>query len=507
MAAMASLVHEGRRLGLFPAAALVALVFFAKFAAYAWMVTPLWDVPDESGHYSYAMDVSRGEWPLLGEARIDDEVAHSWIGAQAAAPGNWIAQHPPLFYVLDAPAVLAARAMGLEFESRVRLARMPSALFGGLTILGLVLFLASATGRHELGLAGGIFLGSTPMFAHLSSGVTHDTLVACTATWAAYWIMRWLESERFAHVVYAGLLIAACTITKITGLAMAVPVFLAISWRLWRTQPRTGVSSKLALLRWARCAAALWLVMFLPVCFWIARNVSHFHEMFPDASHLHPATLVPIGFIEFMTRFPVWEHIVLNFIALVGWNGSGYGVLKWIQANGDLARYFLSFLAIGSLSAVFAPALPPRAQLARRVVIAVIVSAVACVYARWPEIQLARWTCLLVLAALVASLAAHSRAFWRSDDVGWLLATGAGCILFFLLAYYETLRGGFAGSMRATHGRYLYPVLPFLLLILLWPLRDRLASRLILCMSVFGMIVADGFFLRQVVPLYGQLPG
>jgi hypothetical protein len=506
MMVTAELAHHKRRFRLLPVAALIALVFSVKFAVYAWMVTPLWDVPDESGHYSYVNDITNGRLPLLGKTRLDSKVVHSWINPHAGPRGNWIAQHPPLFYVLDAPAVLAARAMGLDFEHQVRAARLPSALFGGLTVLGLILFLAAATRRHELGLAGGIFFGSTPMFMHLSSGVTHDTLVACAAAWAMYWIVRWMESKRFAHVIYAGLLIAACTVTKITGLAMAVPLFFALCWRLWQTQPKTGFPLGHALLRWAGFSATLWLVTFTPVCVWIARNLVHFHQMFPDVSNLHPAKVVPIGFFQFMTQFPVWEHILLNFIALVGWTGSGNEVLRWIQANGFLARYFLAFLGIGSLAVIITPALSPRVQPARHALIAAILLAVAFFYLRWPQLYLVRWTGLLLLAALVATLATHARAFWRSDGAGWLLAAGAACILFFLLVYYETLRGGFGGSMRATHGRYLYPVMPFLLLALLWPLRDRLASRFILCMSVFGMLVADGFFLRQVFSLYGQLP-
>ena len=506
MVTTAELAHDKPRFGLLPVAALVALVFFVKFAVYACMVTPLWDVPDESGHYSYVNDITKGELPLLGKARIDEEVEHSWINPGTKPQGNWIAQHPPLFYVLDAPVVLAARAMGLDFEHQVRAARLPSALFGGLTVLGLILFLASATGRYELGLAGGIFLGSTPMFMHLSSGVSHDTLVACTATWAMYWIVRWLDSKRFVHVLYAGILIAACTVTKITGLAMAVPLFFALCWQLWRTQPRTGLPLSHAVLRWTGRSAALWLVTFAPVCIWIARNLAHFHQMFPDVSDLHPAKVVPIGFFQFMTQLPVWENVLLNFIALVGWNGSGDGALRWIQANGILARYFLAFFSIGSLAAIFTPALSRHAPPIRHAFIAVVFSGVAFVYLRWPELYLARWTCLLLLAALVATLATHARAFWRSDGAGWLLAAGAASIVFFLLMYYETLRGGFGGSLRATHGRYLYPVMPFLLLTLLWPLRDRLASRLILCVSVFGMLIADGFFLRQVFSLYGQLP-
>lgn len=503
---VAPISFGNRRFKLLPVAALVAFVFFLKFAVYGWMVTPLWDIPDESGHYSYVNDVSKGKLPLLGKARIDKEVAHSWKGPRSRPRGNWIAQHPPLYYVLDAPAVLAARAFGLDFEHQVRAARLPSAVFGGLTILAMILFLANATGRIELGLAGGIFLGATPMFTHLSSGVSHDTLVACTATWALYWVVRWLDSGRFAHLVYAGLLVAACTVTKITGLAMAVPLFFALAWRLLRVPQQGGSDSGRAVVRWAFHCLVLWLVMFTPVCIWAARNLVHFHHMFPRASDLHPAEVVPIGFFEFMSRFPVWQHIALNFIALVGWNGSGHGALKWIQANGFLARYFLAFLGIGGLAALFAPVLARIRKPLPPLVVAVALLPVALVYLRWSELPLVRWTCLLLLAALVATLAMQARGFWRAERNAWLLFTGAATTLFFLLAYYETLRDVFGGYMRATHGRYLYPIVPFLLLILLGAMRDRRLARVALCVAVFGMLVAEGFFLRQVFSLYGQLP-
>lgn len=502
-----ALPSEKPRFRPLPVAALVAFVFFLKFVAYGWVVTPLWDIPDESGHYSYANDISRGKLPLLGQARIDEEVEHSWKGPRVRPQGNWIAQHPPLFYMADAPALVAARAIGLDFEHQVRAARLPSAAFGALAILGIILFLMVATRRFELGLAGGIFLGATPMFTQLSSGVSHDTLVACTAAWAAYWIARWLDSGRFAHLLYGGLLVAACTVTKITGLAMAVPLFFALAWRLWRSSPVSGPQTGYATVRWMLCALALWLVMFAPVCVWIARNLAHFHQMFPDSSDLHPAKAVPIGFFEFMTRFPVWQHVVLNFIALVGWNGSGHGALKWIQANGLLSQYFLAFLGVGSLAAIFAPLLSRIRQPMPYAAIAAMAALVAALYSWWPDLHLVRWTCLLLLAALLATLAMHASAFWRARQDGWLVFACAATTLFFLLAYYETLRGSFGGIMRATHGRYLYPIVPFLLLVLLWPLRDHpRLSRAVLCVAVFGMLVADGFFLHQVLPMYGQLP-
>lgn len=487
------------RARILPTAALVALIFLAKFVAYGWLVTPLWDIPDESGHYSYVEDIIRGEWPVVGQARMGDEVTRSWKDP-AATPGmNWIAQHPPLFYVLDAPLVMAARAAGLDFEQQVRMARMAGALFGALTILGLALFLARASGREELGLAGGIFLAATPMFTHLSTGVSHDTLVACTAAWAAYWCVRWLESDRFRHLLYAAALVALCTVTKLTALAMAVPLFFALAWRLWRQR------SLLPRHHWIYRTAALWLVMFVPMCLWIAWNLMTVGAIFPDSGILYDVTLVPIGFFEMMVRFPFWQHTLLNFVALIGWNGSDGGALNWLHATGPMARYFLVLFGAGGLAVLLSPVLGRLQRRARQV--AAGLSLLVLAYIGWalPLTQLAMWICVFLLGALVLTLVANSRRFAAADGPGWLLATAALCTLVFVFIYYEHLWSGFTGVMRATHGRYLYPVVPFVLLILLWPFRSRAASRAVLCGAVGAMVLADGFFLHQVFQLYGQL--
>lgn len=484
---------------IFPAAALIALLFLLKFAAYAWMVTPLWDIPDESGHYSYVEDMARGQWPVLGQAKMSQDVTHSWKGPGVKPGMNWIAQHPPLFYALDAPSVLLARAAGLDFEGQVRSARMLSSTFGALTILGLALFLARATGRDELGLAGAIFFGATPMFTHLSTGVTHDTLVACTSVWAAWWCVRWLETDIFRYALYAGALAALCTITKLTGLAMALPLFLTMAWHLWRKPERTRIMSRF------RRMGTLWLVMFVPVVLWMVRNLWLFQQPFPDTSILRERHLVSIGFFEFMHRFPFWQHTLINFIALIGWNGSDHGALRWIHANGPMARYFLAFLGTTGLAAACMPVVRHLPRIWRGLLIGAGLSMLAFACTQWPLPMLSTWICVILFVAIACQLMIHAGGFVCATRESWLLATAAMCVLFFAFIYYEHLWAIFSGAMRATHGRYLYPVVPFLLLILLWPFRSRVAARLLLCAAVLAMVFADGFFLHQVFPLYGQI--
>lgn len=480
-------------------ASLIALVFAAKFAVYAWAVTPLWDIPDEPGHYSYAEDMSRGKWPRLGQAKIGAEVVQSWINPQAGPRNNWIAQHPPLFYALEAPVLWATRAAHFDLEQRVRAARTLNALLGGLTVLGLALFLARATECEELGLAGAIFFAATPMFTHLSTGVTHDILVACTAAWAAYWCVRWLESNLFRHLLYAGILVALATITKITSLALAVPLFFVLSLRLWWIGPPSK-----RLFPWLGRGTVLWLVMFTPICLWIVHNQIQFGQPLPDAANLHPVQVVPIGFFEFMVRFPVWEHTLLNFIALVGWNGSGNGTLAWIQPTGLTARYFLGFIGTTSLGVLALLGWPYLAIQVRHAVAALGLLAAAYVYWHYPVPNLVVWTCFLLLAALIATLATNAKELFGAELSGWLLAAAAICSLLFMLIYFEHLRGNFVGGMRATHGRYLYPVVPFLLLVLVWPFRSAIARCGLLYAATAAMLFADGFYLRHVFDLYGQ---
>ena len=496
-------MRGGRTFGLVPAAAVVALLFLVKFVVYAWWVTPLWDVADESGHFSYVEDVARGTLPVLGEARMGEEVTRSWINPDAQPGMNWIAQHPPLYYALAAPVLRVGNAAGLGFEQRVRLTRMPAALFGALALLGLALFLARVTGRDELGLAGAVFLGATPMFTHLATGVSHDTLVACTAAWGAYWCGRWLESRTFRHLLYAAGLVALCIATKMTALAMGMPLFFVIAWRLWRLRDEAPVVRVLVQV------AVLWMVMFTPACLWILRNLVVIGQAFPGSSLIYDREIVEIGFFELMHSFPFWQHTLVNFVGLLGWNGSGDGVLATLAANGAAGRYFLGCLAFLSAGVVLSTVMGKLSPRVRWFVAGAGLLFLAWVFAQPQVVVLAKWTAWLLLAALACSIVVHSRAFatgaGASDGKGWLLVAGALCVLCFAFLFYHHLWSIFAGAMRATHGRYFYPVVPFLFLLLAWPFRGVIASRLLLCGAVGALLVGDWFYLHKAFGFYGLL--
>ena len=482
----------------------IAALFFVKFAAFGLYLTPFWDVPDESGHYSYVENLSHGSLPVLGEARITRDVTDSWIGPGAHQGKNWIAQHPPLFYALSAPVVAGVRALGGDFDAQVHSARLVSALIGAFAILGLMAFLTIATGRSLLGIAGGVFVGATPMFTQLGSGVTHDTLVACTAAWACYWFARWLDSDKFSHVLSCALVVGLCCITKMTGLALAIPLFLWIALRLLKTRGRLMRPSWSTIVR----VGIVWLVMFTPLILWMVRNLLHFHQVLPDARllNVYPEIPTEMGFFEYMRRYPLWQNVLLNFVALIGWMGTVPGTVVTVQANGFIARAYVAvFLFCSSLAILHTFRLLREGKrewacVATLAVVTVLLGSTMSTY------RFATIACIVIFVATTWIGLGNLHALRKPSAHSWLMLAGCFCILFFSVLYYHRIWDGYTqyGRVKALHGRYFYPVMPFLALLMLWPLRKRVLSVAAVAVAALALIVSDGFFLHDAFVMYGR---
>src|SRR5437773_1635904 len=71
---------------------------------------PLWDVPDETGHFAVVADLEAGRGlPVPGKSVIPSDVLADWSPGAAEPMLNWVAQHPPLYHLLAAPLYAAAR--------------------------------------------------------------------------------------------------------------------------------------------------------------------------------------------------------------------------------------------------------------------------------------------------------------------------------------------------------------------------------------------------------------
>lgn len=480
----------------------IAILFCVKFAAYGLYLTPFWDIPDESGHYSYVEDLSHGHLPVLGEARIARDVTDSWIAPGARQGRNWIAQHPPLFYALAAPVVAGVRASGGGFDAQVHGARLVSAVIGAFAILGMMGFITLATGRSLLGIAAGIFVGATPMFTQLGSGVTHDTLVACTAAWACYWFVRWLRSDDFIHALWCAFFASLCCLAKITGLALAVPLFFSMTAWLLRTRGARTPWSVIAR------AGTLWMLMFAPVLLWAAQNYLHFHQLFPDARllNVYPDRPTQMGLLEYMREYPIWQNVLLNFVGLIGWMGTVPRTVVTVQANGFIALSFVAvFLSCGSL-AIAHTFRYLRDEKREMACVAIVVVASILLASTMSTYRLATMACIAIFLATVWVGIDNAKALRNPSAQAWLAITGCACILFFSVLYYHRILDGYRqyGLVKALHGRYFYTVMPFIAVLMLWPLRKGRLPVAAATVSVLLLVVSDSFFLHDAFVMYGK---
>jgi 4-amino-4-deoxy-L-arabinose transferase-like glycosyltransferase len=478
---------------------IITFGFFLKFALYGLFVTPLWDVPDEPGHYSYVENIAAGNLPLLGTTTMDVDVTKSWVGPKATPDLNWIAQHPPLYYAAAAPILLAAKACGLGFEAQVRSVRLTSALFGAFSILGILFLLLEFTREIRLALAGAIFFGCTPMFLHLSTGVSHDTLVACLAIWAIFWCIRWSRSDRFGDAILCSLFVGLGLITKFTGLGLALPLFFCMIYRLWSNERSETI-------QFLKRSATLWLIMFLPLCIWMARNVlllDHFLPVTAIATAEQPK--VAIGFFQYMSSQPFWQSTLISYIGLIGWNGRGNSQLDWIQVTGPSAKYFLTAILFCISLALFNALLGYRKHLSLGIALIAAFLVTIFIAVTMYEMAQARAVCIATFLTLLVTLIVNLPGAMKNNPTSWLLVTASLCTLFFCFIYYEHLWANYNGVMRATHGRYFYPVIPMLILIAAYSLRGYRLSGVALCAAITAMVYSDHYFLHHALRLYRQL--
>lgn len=481
---------------------LIVLAFFLKYATYALFVTPLWAIPDETGHYSYVEDISDGRIPVLGQATMAKDVAMSQFGAGQTPGPNWIAQHPPLYYALAAPALISARALGLDFDSQVRSVRLLSSLFGALAVLGFIRLINEATGNGILALACAIFFGCTPMFIQQASGVSHDSLVACLSVWATYWCSRWSNKNNFKDAIWCGIFIALGLITKVTILALAVPLYFAMSYRLFRQGSLTA-----SFMHAIKQAAWLWLVMFAPVCIWMARNFILFHHLIPsfnDPSQQHAP--VTIGFFEYMRAQPFWQQCLINYIGLfVDWGYKIHRVPTAMQASGLVLTYFESIFFLITALAIIHTTVKQGSTLSWRVGVFCASCLTLGLAITLSHTKFAAIDCGMVFLALAMTLARRLLGESNEDGTRWLLITGSLCVTFFAFLLYQHVWADYYGELRAAQGRYFYPVIPFLAVVLAYSLRGARLSQAALYASLVAALVVENFYLHHALKFYGQL--
>jgi hypothetical protein len=298
-------------------AVLLLALFATLFAAYFGLyVTPLGDIPDESGHYSYVRDVASGTfWPLMEESTFYRGL---W-GEEAAAitpseRANYIVQHPPGFYAVAAIPHAAGAALGLEPWWLYRLPRLISALALGLLLLVLHALLREvgvARGRALPLIAG---LALLPMLVQLASGITNDVFLFLLCALATLFLVRFVRRQHITDAYWCALWLTLAGGTKMTAWVFLAPALLIL---LYELRAPLGL--------WLRHAFGLSALALALPAWWMGRNVVHFGWPFYRAGYgeLSAPALdrAEAPFLQMLAEQPVMNWLFAHFHGLFGFSG------------------------------------------------------------------------------------------------------------------------------------------------------------------------------------------
>lgn len=311
-----------------------ACALVAVLNALAWaLITPPFEVPDETQHFSYTQTiVEAGRLPrplaIPSQSPEEREVTKAldlasvggnpvgrppWTRNEAARlhavldsglsripPGGFsnVTNYPPLYYAAEAVPYLAARD-GSIFD-RLMAMRILSALLSGVTVLMTFLFLRELLpGTPWAWTAGALVAAVQPTFGFVSGGVNNDV-----GLWTASAIVFWLLARVFRRGLNApralalGLALGTGVCVKpnllgfFPGIALGLLVLIA---RAGRSRRRTALGS----------AALTALGIAAPIGIVLAINVGFDRPLWTGGDPTKPVTSVSTTWTGLLSYF--WQ--------------------------------------------------------------------------------------------------------------------------------------------------------------------------------------------------------
>ncbi len=483
-----------RRVWSFPLAAwVVAFLFFIKASILALWIVPLWDIPDETGHFAYARDIASGNGVLpLGEAEISEDIRSNVRQSPTSAAKNWIVQHPPLYHIVAGAAWKCATFFTHDPEWLFRAPRLVSALFGALTLLFIFKIVEACRLSDKSGLAVMVGFSAIPMFSWLSAGTNHDTLVALFGCASTYYFIRFFQSKRISNAYLSVFLMSLAAVTKMTALVALAPLV-----GLLILEFQGGVK------QWAKSSLALVATALAIPGIWLVRNFIEYGDPFATAATLMPSFRLqdnPLEtfFTEYLKAQPAIEHFFVNFIGLIGWRGTDLGNPAWFQiqppflAIYQVGMFFIVLLTLAWFLLVISKSynagknsdfsrsllekfrsqigisffFPVTTALGLMALLALTIShqVVSMTVASWLIIpSFAILFALFILSILVFILPIGQ----KQRPIFYAIIILAFFSFVVLWEVYKIFL--LDGRMRATHGRYFYPALGMIIVALIVP--------------------------------------
>jgi hypothetical protein len=508
---------------------LISLLFAVKAFYLSFWVTPLWDVPDEFGHYAYVQDLAEGRGvPLLGKSKINQDIIRNCRASENDSPvSNWIAQHPPVYYAIAAVPLKIGSWLTNDIEILYRLPRIVSVLSGALLLL--VLFrtfrIIGLDVSRSTSIAAAV--GFIPMVSHLSSGTNHDMTLFLFSALATQFLARYLIERNISNAYWCAFWLTMAAGTKMTAWVLLAPMVAIMIVEL------SG-----PIKNWAKHASLLSVVALFSPLAWMTRNLIYFGNPIYTSKTIDKTRLtVPLdhSFLEYLQMLPVLEHFMLNFYGILGFVGTGKGQLAWFQVRGLPLTVFsivvfglcciLLFYSLKLMTYVYKYTYSMLSAKSRlywmgdKIVknhyhkILIVVTFVLAFFIAGYIAMISYTTPLLLGHARILSISilifvaieGLVLLLFIYDPLERIALYGVVVFVFFGIIVLYQVYGVYLwdGRLRATHGRYFFPVIPFLLLSIAISVKRLQISAVLIAIGAVTLAYMElETYILQAIPYY-----
>ncbi|AMO93812.1 hypothetical protein CFter6_1094 [Collimonas fungivorans] len=522
---------------------LISLLFFIKALYLSFFVTPFPGVPDEIGHFAYVQDIAYGKGipilsaPSTGKSIIGSDIMKYVEKTTNAQPAyNWIAQHPPIYYVVAAIPLKIGSFITDDPEILFRLPRIVSALSGALLLLVLFRIFKTIGLDTSRSTAIAAAISFIPMVSNLSSGTNHDILLFLFCALATFFFTRFIIYNKIRDSYQCAMWLTIAGATKMmTPWVLLIPVIFILILEL----PKSNRA--LHALGVSLTAVSMPLI-------WMVRNFIYFgNPLYTSGTDRKPGLDIPLSqnFPDFIHFHPTFDTVIHWFYGMFISFGPGqenfyltYDVLprhlRFVIATADNFPYtvFLTILFIVACICVIYIAMlilhiSKNEILAHKkefsplfgnfyffnhhkkflfLIAGIFFAFIFTAFIGYTSITNLNFIFFLIIPiSILLGIVACFLIFHPNNALDKIAIYGFIFTLFFGSVFLYHIYQAYLteGQILATQGRYFYPIIPFALLSASIALMRLRVPGLLINIAVSLLACAELFvYVQQALPFY-----